>query len=52
MAGTGSFGVVFQASVQDSHETVAIKRVVHDRKYKVWLNAYIIHLCIICFFFV
>lgn len=32
--GNGSFGVVYQASVIDSGETVAIKKVLQDRRFK------------------
>jgi serine/threonine protein kinase len=34
--GTGSFGVVVKAILQDTHEEVAIKKVLHDRNYKVF----------------
>ena len=32
--GNGSFGVVFQAQLLPTHETVAIKKVLQDRRYK------------------
>lgn len=32
--GNGSFGVVYQASVIDTGETVAIKKVLQDRRFK------------------
>ena len=33
--GNGSFGVVFQAHHRDTHEVVAIKKVLQDRRFKV-----------------
>lgn len=33
--GNGSFGVVYQATVIESGETVAIKKVLQDRRFKV-----------------
>jgi hypothetical protein len=35
VAGSGSFGVVFQALLKDTNEVVAIKKVLQDRKFKV-----------------
>lgn len=32
--GHGSFGVVFQATIEETNETVAIKKVLQDRRYK------------------
>jgi glycogen synthase kinase 3 beta len=32
--GTGSFGVVYQATVLETGETVAIKKVLQDRRFK------------------
>eukprot|EP00271_Cylindrocystis_brebissonii_P005090 TRINITY_DN17026_c1_g1_i1.p1 TRINITY_DN17026_c1_g1~~TRINITY_DN17026_c1_g1_i1.p1 ORF type:complete len:435 (+),score=96.23 TRINITY_DN17026_c1_g1_i1:352-1656(+) len=34
VVGNGSFGVVFQATCLESHETVAIKKVLQDKRYK------------------
>ncbi|KAM3239040.1 hypothetical protein P3L10_014073 [Capsicum annuum] len=34
VVGTGSFGVVFQAKCLENGETVAIKKVLQDRRYK------------------
>jgi hypothetical protein len=36
IAGSGSFGVVFQASLKDTNEVIAIKKVLQDRKFKVF----------------
>lgn len=33
--GNGSFGVVYQARLIDSHEMVAIKKVLQDKRFKV-----------------
>ena len=35
IVGHGSFGVVFQALIEGSDETVAIKKVLQDRRFKV-----------------
>jgi serine/threonine protein kinase len=34
--GNGSFGVVYQARLIDSQEMVAIKKVLQDKRFKVW----------------
>ena len=34
VVGNGSFGVVFQATVNENQETVAIKKVYQDKRYK------------------
>jgi serine/threonine protein kinase len=34
MIGHGSFGAVFQANVVETNETVAIKKVLQDRRFK------------------
>jgi serine/threonine protein kinase len=34
VVGNGSFGVVFQATVNETQETVAIKKVYQDKRYK------------------
>ena len=36
--GQGSFGVVYQASVDDGKEVVAIKKVLQDKRFKVWYS--------------
>jgi serine/threonine protein kinase len=36
LCGSGSFGVVFQALLKDTNEVVAIKKVLQDKKYKVY----------------
>jgi serine/threonine protein kinase len=33
--GNGSFGVVFQATMADTGETVAVKKVLQDKRFKV-----------------
>lgn len=35
--GNGSFGVVFQAKLVETGELVAIKKVLQDKRFKVWL---------------
>jgi serine/threonine protein kinase len=34
--GNGSFGVVFQATLVETGETVAVKKVLQDKRFKVW----------------
>jgi len=36
--GSGSFGVVYQARLQEDNEMVAIKKVLQDRRFKVIIN--------------
>lgn len=38
--GSGSFGVVYQARLQEENEMVAIKKVLQDRRFKVILLFY------------
>lgn len=40
--GNGSFGVVYQARLIDSQEMVAIKKVLQDKRFKVY--------CVYCFY--
>ena len=47
VVGNGSFGVVYQATVVGTGETVAIKKVLQDRKYKVPLS-YTTLSCLVC----
>lgn len=37
IVGNGSFGVVFQTKLSPSGEDAAIKRVLQDKRFKVWL---------------
>ncbi len=39
VVGNGSFGVVYQANLCDTNETVAVKKVLQDRRFKVFCNA-------------
>ena len=39
--GNGSFGVVYQATINATSETVAIKKVLQDRRYKV--SSFLVH---------
>ena len=39
--GNGSFGVVYQATVIETGETVAIKKVLQDRRFKVCLLSFL-----------
>ena len=34
--GNGSFGVVYQAKLVETNELVAIKKVLQDKRFKVW----------------
>ena len=36
--GNGSFGVVFQATMADTGETVAVKKVLQDKRFKVLVS--------------
>ncbi len=36
IVGNGSFGVVMQAVVAGTNEVVAIKKVLQDKRFKVW----------------
>ncbi len=36
--GNGSFGVVFEATIGETGETVAIKKVLQDKRFKVMMN--------------
>lgn len=36
--GNGSFGIVFEATIAETGETVAIKKVLQDKRFKVWHN--------------
>ena len=36
--GNGSFGVVYQAKLCETNETVAIKKVLQDKRFKVWVH--------------
>ena len=36
IVGNGSFGVVFQTKLSPSGEDAAIKRVLQDKRFKVW----------------
>ena len=38
--GSGSFGVVYQARLQEENEMVAIKKVLQDRRFKVIIQFY------------
>lgn len=40
VAGNGSFGVVYQAKVVGTGESVAIKKVFQDRRFKVGLGSF------------
>lgn len=42
LIGNGSFGVVYQAQLLDTNESVAIKKVLQDKRFKVH-----VHLCIV-----
>ena len=37
IVGNGSFGVVFQTKLSPSNEDAAIKRVLQDKRFKVWI---------------
>lgn len=39
MIGSGSFGVVYQARLLEGNESVAIKKVLQDKRFKVWGRA-------------
>lgn len=38
IVGNGSFGVVFQTKLSPNGEDAAIKRVLQDKRFKVWTN--------------
>lgn len=41
VVGNGSFGVVYQATLCDTNETVAVKKVLQDRRFKVLYAPYL-----------
>ncbi|CAO0799714.1 unnamed protein product [Mucor circinelloides] len=46
VAGNGSFGVVYQAKVVETGESVAIKKVFQDRRFKVCVCVCVCVLCV------
>jgi hypothetical protein len=48
VVGNGSFGVVFQATLVETGETVAVKKVLQDKRFKVLIAALSLAFCF-CF---